>query len=208
MPLEALSNIVKTKSNDIPMPVGRVRAYNCPIAHGASHPTTEWLSNLVVYEWASIAANLLVGTGLNYRIGGMYFEFENVAAPGDTVTPPAFDRTRDVDYYNALSGSSNRDYLRVAIGTSKDVTSADTTLFPHGNVCTLFTRTVGTTGVHGKTFSDSVNSVIFGAALVAYVDATDATQDLIFSSAYLSAADQQAKLSTSQVGLEWVLELQ
>ena len=207
MPLEALSNIVKTKSNDIPMPVGRVRAYNCPIAHGASHPTTEWLSNLVVYEWASIAANLLVGTGLNYRIGGMYFEFENVAAPGDTVTPPAFDRTRDVDYYNALSSSSNRDYLRVALSL-RSVTSADTTLFPHGNACTFFTRTEGTTGVHGKPFRSDVDSVIFGASLVAYVDATDATQDLIFSSAYLSAADQQAKLSTSQVGLEWVLELQ
>jgi hypothetical protein len=195
----------------IPPPKGRVRAYECPAPYDCDHTPwvvqTEWSPNLVVYEWATIVGNLLNGTGLNYRIGGMYLEFENVATPGDTVTAPAFDRTRDVSYYTGLSGSSDRDYLRVGL-TATQLTSSDSSLFPGGNKCTFFSRSSGTTGVHGKTFSDSVNSVIFGASLVAYVNSTDATQDLILSSMYFDAADQQAKLSTSQVGLEWELTLQ
>jgi hypothetical protein len=189
-------------------PVGRVKAYECPVPLDFEpwRAVTDWVPNLVVYEWATVVGNLLNGTGLNYRIGGMYLEFENVASPGDTVTPPTFDRTRDINYYTNLSGSSNRDYLRVGL-TAAQLTSSDSTLFPGGNKCTYFARSQGATGVHGKTFSNAANSVIFGASLVAYIDSSDATQDLILSSMYFATADQQAKLSTSQIGLEWELTL-
>jgi hypothetical protein len=188
--------------------VGRVKAYKCPqpLGYAPWEATTDWAPNLVVYEWATIVGNLLNGTGLNYRIGGMYLEFENVAAPGDTVTPPTFDRTRDIDYYTNLSASSNRDYLRVGL-TASQLTSSDATLFPSGNKCTYFARSQGAAGVHSKTFSNAANSVIFGASLVAYIDSSDATQDLILSSMYFATSDQQAKLSTSQIGLEWELTL-
>jgi hypothetical protein len=43
---------------------------------------------------------------------------------------------------------------------------------------------------------------------VAFIDATDATRDLLFSSFYFAAEDQQQKLATSQVGIEWVLTLE
>ena len=43
---------------------------------------------------------------------------------------------------------------------------------------------------------------------MAFIDATDATQDLLFSSFYFDVADQQQKLNTSQVGIEWELTLQ
>ena len=76
------------------------------------------------------------------------------------------------------------------------------------NELVFFARSSGTTGVHGKAFSYAANSVIFGASLVAYVDATDASQDLLFSSFYFDPADQQQKLATSQVGLEWDLTLE
>lgn len=189
-------------------PVGRVKAYECPVPldYAPWEAKTGWMPNLVVYEWGTIVGNLLNGKGLNYRIGGMYLEFENVASPGDTVTPPTFDRTRDINYYTNLSGSATRDYLRVGL-TASQLTSSDASLFPGGNVCTYFARSQGVTGVHGKTFSDSANSVIFGASLVAYIDSSDATQDLILSSMYFDTADQQAKLSTSQIGLEWELTL-
>ena len=111
------------------------------------------------YEYATITSNLLAGTGLNYRIGGMYLEFENVASPGDTVTVPTFDRTRNVSYYNNLSGSSDRDYLRVDL-SSATISSTDTTNFPQGNSVLFSARSAGLTGVHGKTFSDTANSVI------------------------------------------------
>jgi len=165
---------------------------------------TEWNNNLVTYEFAAISANLLAGTGLNYRIGGMYLEFENVASPGDTVTVPTFDRTRGVSYYNNLAGSADRDYLRVDLSAAT-ISSTDSTDFPKGNSVLFSARSAGLTGVHGKTFSDSANSVIYGAALVSFVDGNDATQDLIYSAAYLSAANQQAKLATSQIGVEWEL---
>ena len=164
----------------------------------------EWANNLVVYEYATITSNLLAGTGLNYRIGGMYLEFENVASPGDTVTVPTFDRTRNVSYYNNLSGSADRDYLRVDL-SSATISSTDTTNFPQGNSVLFSARSAGLTGVHGKTFSDTANSVIYGAALVSFVDGNDATQDLIYSVSYLTASQQQPKLSTSQVGVEWEL---
>ena len=170
-------------------------------------PTTNWKRNLVLYEWAAIAGRLLNGSGVKYSIGGMYLEFENVATPGDTVTPPAFDRSRTISYYNNLSGSTDRDYLRVALNSTQ-LLSSDSSLYPDGNQCVFFSRSQGLTGVHGKTFSDSVNSVIFGASLVAFVDDTDATQDLLLSSIYFATSDQQAKLSTSQVGIEWELTLQ
>lgn len=165
---------------------------------------SEWDNNLVVYEFATISANLVAGSGINYRVGGMYLEFENVASPGDTVTVPTFDRSRNVSYYNNLSSSPDRDYLRVDL-SSATVSSSDTTDFPKGNSVLFSARSAGLVGVHGKTFSDSANSVIYGAALVSFVDGNDATQDLIYSAAYFSTATQQAKLASSQVGIEWEL---
>jgi hypothetical protein len=192
------------KREIIPPPVGRVRAYSIPAPYTDSpwELMTDWSTNLVVYEWASIVGNLLNGTGLNYRIGGMYLEFDNDGSP---VTPPSFDRTRNVGYYNDLTG--NRDYLRVGL-TSALLTSSDATLFPGGNKCTFFSRSQGTQGVHSTAFSNAAGSIIFGASLVAYVDDTDSTQDLILSSMYFDSGDQQEKLSTSQIGLEWELTLQ
>jgi hypothetical protein len=182
---------------------GRVKAYTCPVPLDFEpwEAATDWSPNLVVYEWATIVGNLLNGTGLNYRVGGMYLEFDN----SGSITNPTFDRTRDINYYNNLTGS--RDYLRVGL-TASQFTSSDDTLFPGGNICTYFARSQGAFGVHGLAFNDSAPSVIFGASLVAYVSSTDATQDLILSSMYFESADQQEKLSTSQIGLEWELTLQ
>ncbi len=193
------------RSNNIQ---GRVRAHE---VRGETDPSRTWTpktdfkKNLILNQWATITAQLLATGNSAYRIGGMYLEFENTAAPGDTVAAPTFDRTRDVTYYDDLSGSSDRDYLRVPMTATQVLTSGADFL---SNQLVFFARSSGTTGVHGKTFSDSVNSKIFGASLVAFVDNNDATQDLLLSSFYFAVADQQQKLSTSQVGLEWELTLQ
>lgn len=168
-------------------------------------PCSDFKSNLVLYDWAKITAKLLTSGDANYRIGGMYLEFENTASPGDTVSAPTFDRTRSITYYNSLSGSASRDYLRVPL-TATQLLSAGEGLTD--NQIIFFARSSGVTGVHGKTFSDSANSVIFGASLVAFVDSTDATQDILLSSFYFSTGDQQQKLATSQIGIEWELTLQ
>jgi hypothetical protein len=186
---------------------GRVRASKVDV-RGRDElwtPATDWKSNLVLYQWATITSQLLAVGSSNYRIAGMYLEFENVASPGDTVSPPTFDRTRDITYYDDLAGSSNRDYLRVPLTASPIGTEGSGF---SNNQIVFFARSSGSTGVHGKTFSDSVNSKIFGASLAAFVDSNDATQDLLFSSFYFDTADQQLKLATSQVGIEWELTLQ
>lgn len=191
---------------------GRVRSYEAPSDDISMWtPVTNWSSNLVVYEWGSIVGRLLNGSGVNYSIGGMYLEFENVANASTVVTAPTQDRTRSISYYNDLSSSQVRDYLRVPL-TATQLLSSNTTLYPHNNQCLFFARSAGTSGVHGKEFSDDTStgkvSKLFGASLVAFVDDTDATQDLILSSFYFADASQQDKLSTSQIGVEWELTLQ
>lgn len=197
--------------------LGKVRAYHVfPQACNAIktgidfdgeiwRPVTQLKQNTVLYQWTEIASKLLANGTSSYRISGMYLEFENVASPGTAVTVPTFDRTRTVDYYNELAGSSTRDYLRVSLTGVQTLSEGDGLT---NNKLLFFARSSGTSGVHGKPFSDANNSVIFGASLAAFPDNNDATQDLLFSSFYFSVAEQQPKLATSQVGVEWELTLQ
>lgn len=171
-------------------------------------PLTEFQHNDFLYEWGTIFGNLLCRRGLNYGIGGMYIEFENVGTPGDPVSAPAFTRDADegVAYYNALADSADRDYLRVPL-IAATMDSSDPDKFPKGNRPSFFAQTIGVEGVHGKPFSDANNSTVFGGALVAFVDEADHTRDLVLSRFYVSTQKQQPKLSTSQIGFEWRLTL-
>jgi hypothetical protein len=182
---------------------GRVRAHR--VTDNVWTPTTELKKNLVLYQWAEITSKLLTLGDSRYRIGGMYLEFQNVANPGDPVSPPIFDRTRTVQYYDDLAGSADTDYLRVPLIGSQTLSTGSGLV---NNEIVFFARTSGVVGVHGKPFSYAANSVVFGASLVAFIDATDATQDLLFSSFYFDVPDQQQKLATSQVGIEWALTLE
>ena len=108
------------ETNKLPYPEGRARFMCAPSDDILTWtPSTVWKKNLVLYEWAALTGRLLNGLGTKYSIGGMYLEFENVASPGDTVTPPAFDRSRTISYYNNLSGSADRDYLRVPLNSTQ-----------------------------------------------------------------------------------------
>jgi hypothetical protein len=167
-------------------------------------PVTDFKSNLVLYQWTEIVSKLLTTGDSRYRIGGMYLEFKNVASPGTTVSPPSFTRARTVAYYDALASSPDTDYLRVPL-TATQILSEGEGLT--NNQLVFFARSSGMTGVHGKSFSYASNSVVFGASLVAFVDATDTTQDLLYSSIYFATEDQQQKLATSQIGLEWPITL-
>ena len=184
---------------------GQVRASR--IIGGQKQFVTPWRSNLVMFEWATIVGKLLTQGLTNYRIGGMYLEHENVASPGDAVSVPAFDRSGGIEYYNGLSTDPDRDYLRVPLVASQ-VAVVDATDFPNGNELTFFAQTQGVEGVHGKPFDDTNNSKVFGGALVSFVNEDDATQDIVFSRFYFDVADQQVKLPTSQIGLDWKLTLE
>ena len=185
---------------------GRVRArrvYN----RGHSYPSTNWVRNLILFGWAGSVGKLLTQGTTNFKIGGMYLEYENVAAPVDPVSVPVFDRTGGLSYFEGLAVSATRDYLRVPL-TAATLTSTDTTKFPDGNLMTFFAQSQGVVGVHGKAFSDSVNSKVYGGGLVTFVDEADRSRDIVFSRFYFPVAQQQVKLPTSQIGLEWEIELQ
>lgn len=182
---------------------GRVRAHR--VVNAVWTPTAGYKPNLVLYQWAEIASKLLTTGDSRYRIGGMYLEFQNVASPGTPVSPPTFDRTRTVTYYDDLASSPDTDYLRVPLTATQVLSSGEDLT---NNEMVYFARSSGLVGVHGKPFGYASNSVVFGASLVAFVDATDATQDLLFSSFYFATEDQQQKLANSQVGLEWSITLQ
>ena len=181
---------------------GRVRAVT--IANGVCRPTTSFKANTILYSWSEILAELLTKGNSKYRISGMYLEFANVANPGDVVSVPTYNRTRDIDYYTGLSVSSDLDYLRVPL-TATTLSSKDALI---NNVLTFFAMSSGVVGIHGKPFSAANNSVIYGGALVAMPEAGDASQDKIFSAMYLPLDEQQAKGPNNQIGLEWQIEVQ
>lgn len=164
-------------------------------------------SNLVLYEWGAIHGRGLTGDP-GARITHMYIEFENSGDPDTPAVPPGLDRGSDqgIDYYNGLSTSLSRDYLRVPL-TAATLESSDETNFPNGNLPTFFAQTSGVEGVGGLPFSDAENSRVFGAALAAVRNPADPTQDLVYSRFYLEDEDQQVKLATSQIGLRWEMLL-
>lgn len=157
-----------------------------------------YYKNLPMYSWGKLTANSLIGKH-NYRIAGMYLEFANVASAGDTVAIPTYDRTRTIAYYDNLASSDTADYLRVPLYSEK-ITESNTI-----NTLDLSVRAFGVAGVHGKPFSYDSNSVIYGAALIAMVDDTDATRDILYSVQYHPAEAQYPKMSTGQLGFDWQL---
>lgn len=172
-------------------------------------PVAGPIQNTVLYDWGFIAAKALGHGEAIYRINAMYIEFSNVAAPGNAVNVPTFSRDEGVSYYNSLSGSN--DYLRVPLIGLPSITietgfESFFTAGVDGNLLTFHAQTAGTVGVkQDLPFSDTVNSKIFGGALVAAPVFADSTQDIVFSRSYFASADQTLKQASSQVGITWEL---
>jgi hypothetical protein len=161
--------------------------------------------NQIQWSWGEIACKLF-GDGLpEYKIGGMYIEFENVASSGDTVTPPSFDRSEGIEYYSELSASATRDFLRVQLISSpkSSLISGYEGSSTSVNQLTFFAQTSGSIGIHGKTFSAAANSKVFGLALVAMPKWEDRTKDLVFAREYYPTANQVLKQASSQIGVSW-----
>lgn len=169
-------------------------------------PYCEFKSNLFMYEGTEAIAQLLRGHS-EYKAAGMYIEFQNVTNPSDVVTVPTYGRGDGVQYYNDLAHSSDTDYLRVPL-IAANLSSSDTDKFSLGNVVTFVASTSGTLGVHGKTFSDSVNSKVFGGAIIAIPDEEDSTKDLVISRFYFNTSRQRVKLPNAQLGVEWPLSME
>lgn len=169
------------------------------------------VQNQIQYGWGAAVSKLLATGNAAYKISTMYVEFENVASGGDVITPPTYTRSEGREYYENLSLLSTRDFLRVPLllpaAVSVEAGYEDYIPENEGNLLTFYTQSQGATGYHGRTFSHSVNSKVFGAALVVSPDAEDPTADIIVARTYLNSGDQVLKVAASQVGLTWQLSL-
>ena len=171
-------------------------------------PISGWLDNSVLYEWSNIISSLLypAGDSKDYTIKGMYLEYESNNA-GATINPtPTFDRTGGVQtapsYWENLG--TNRDYLRLTVDSYKKVTGTNEV------TVTFRAQSTGSTGektTSPVTFSDAVNSRVYGCALAAYPGGTaDKSQDLVFSRFYFSGSSQVDKLAGSNIGIAWSIK--
>ena len=168
--------------------------------------------NQIQYSWGYIAAKQIgyrpQPDRPSYHISAVYIEFENQADPEEEIAVSAFPRDLSVGYYNGLVSSSSRDFLRVPLileptgGTYANYES----LLPVDqqiNKLTFFVQTSGVAGVHGKTFSHTVNSKIYAAALVAAPTFSDRTKDVVFARTILNPVNQVTKEASSQIGITW-----
>lgn len=159
---------------------------------------------------AGLIAARAIGLGdSTYKINAMYLEYENVATPSTIVTPPTFATSDDVTYFENLSVSPHKDYLRIPLlpVSALQVIPGFEGSFAagEGNQLEFFAQSSGTQGVNGKPFSDTVNSRVYGIALVATPVFADRTKDVVFSRAYYTTAQQKVKEPNSQIGVSYVV---
>jgi len=169
--------------------------------------------NQIQFSWGLLAAKQLgyrPGAGRpSFHISGMYVEYENVGLPEDPVAvDPEFGRDVGIAYYDDLMASSTQDFLRVPLRLEPSLSIASGyeeyfTAGETGNQLTFFAQTSGGEGVHGKTFSHTVNSKIFAAALVATPEFSDRTRDVVFARTVFDINDQVTKEASSQIGITW-----
>lgn len=165
--------------------------------------------NQIQHGWGAVAARCMAAGDTTYRVSHMYVEFENVSSPEDAITAPAFSAAESSEYYLGLAGSAVRDYLRVPLLPVQEITAAPgfDDVFPagEGNKVTFYAQTTGSAGQNGKTFSDSVNSKVFGMALVAAPVPGDSSRDIVVARTYFDTAEQVLKTASSQISLTWNL---
>jgi len=166
-------------------------------------------TNNLQLDWVVMASRLFGFGDRNYRIRGMYIEYQNVASSIDPATVPAYTRSANLTYYQGLSGLGDVGYLRVPLAATPGMT-VSSALQPYlgvdapvGNVLTCMALTAGVAGVNGVPFTVGVTSKLFGAALIAAPDWDDPTQDLVFARAYAPSGLQVVVPLGSQIVTTW-----
>ena len=157
--------------------------------------------NLVLYSGADILASLIAAQG--FPVNAMYMEFQNLATPETGITPPAFDRTGGIAYYNGLSASSDVDFVRLPLLVSPAVATTGVNYL--GNQVTFFGVSEGVTGFFGKPFTPAANSTVYGAALISAPDMADQTKDRVFARIY-AGIGQITKEIGQEIGVTWVTQ--
>jgi len=178
---------------------GKIRSGR--LVNGVWRPHSRWQPNSLVRGWATAAAKLFAGGDPRYRAAAMYLEFANPDDPDTPIVTPSYGVDGAAEYYAGLGDTA--DYVRVPlrVGLTQVTDTAD---YPLGNENFYLAIINDVVGVNGLTFSATVNSKIYGGALVATPVPGDASQDIVLARAYLEDDAQVVKLASSQSGLEWL----
>ncbi len=128
------------------------------------------------------------------RLDMAYLEFVN----GPAVPPPDIDPV-DAGYYDRLAAVSDRDYLRCPVLSHTLQTRNDKT------VLSLSIVSDGESGVHGKPFSATAGSRIYGLALAA--SRSNKQDDILFSRHYYLPEEQPEKPEIGHIMLSLDLVL-
>jgi len=130
------------------------------------------------------------------RLDVAYLEYVN----GPVVAPPEILPMESTDYYQRLEAMSDRDYLRCPIlshGVRRDSDGR--------GIMTLVIVSDGDRGVHGKPFSASAGSRVYGLALAA--SQTNQRSDILFARHYYEGDDQVEKPEHGGIMLSFDLVL-
>jgi len=158
--------------------------------------------NMIMDGAALCMANLLLGD-VRYKVGAMYFEFVNLANPGDTPIPPAFDVHDDVTYFTGLQFSSNTDFLRVPVITNAAITETTHNSY----LISFYAVTPGSEfGFWNKPFDAAHNSAVYGGALVATPVFSSQADDIVIARNYPAGAKVMKPVG-EQICMVWNLEI-
>lgn len=159
-------------------------------------------AEILLYEGAEALIYLLQ----NASGKKMYLEFENVESAEIEVTVPTLARADGISYYQDQADSDCQDFLRVdayIVGKS----SSDETKYLTGNKLQIQGTSSGTEGIHGKPFSHTAISKVFGCAIVLETDPTDWTKDLVIARYTLATDNHVVKKQNIPVALSGPLTL-
>jgi hypothetical protein len=171
-------------------------------------------ANQIQYGWGFIAAKQLgyrrQPDRLDYHISAMYIEYENID-PALTVSTPSFGRNVDITYYNSLSDSQTRNFIRVPLSIEPALSvsagyDANLPVNQSGNQLTFFAQTSEARVVYAgaaRQFSSANNSRVYAAALVAAPVLSDRSKDVVFARTIFSGGNQVTKEASSQIGITW-----
>lgn len=155
--------------------------------------------------YAKVCVRLLGFGDVRYKLAAVYVEYANVASPGDAVVNPSVAKSEGIEYYSALSGVPDRDFLRVPlVGAAPSLTAGF--LGADENAVSFTALTGGSTGVHGRPFAAASNSKVCGIALVAAPVWADRSQDVVFGRAYFAAPDQLLKPAGGPIAVTYLEE--
>ena len=153
-----------------------------------------------IMNGASLVTAKLWGGYANFKPAAMYFEFQNLADPGDTPVYPTFEADAGIEYYIGLQYAPDRDFLRVPVLIGPGIADVGT-----GALLTHYAIAPDTDlGFWGKNFTGLANSVVIGGALVA-TPTSNQSDDIIMCRNY-PAGTKIPKTTGEQIGMVWNVE--